>query len=134
MDVCLHHVGKFNLRLFCSLLQSLKGHSIFSQINSLILFELIRQIVDDSLVKVIPSKMGIPIGRFDLEDTFPQLEDGDIKSPPPQIEDCNLFILLFFETIGEGSGGWFIDDSNDIQTCYSPCILRGLTLPIIKIR
>src|SRR4030043_1136461 len=101
--------------------------------NSLILFELLRQIVDVSFVKVIPSKMGIPIGRFGLQDTFPQLEDGDIKSSPPQIEDCNLFILLFFETIGKGSGGWFIDDSNDIQTCYSPRILCGLTLAIIKI-
>src|SRR4030043_1705853 len=87
IDLRLHHIGDFNLCLFPGLLQSLKGHSIFSEINPLIFLKLIGQIVDEALVKVISAEMGIPVGRFDFKDAVTQLKNGNIKSSATEVED-----------------------------------------------
>ena len=49
------------------------------EIDPIVLLEIIHQPIDDSMVKIITPQVGISVCRFDLEYTFPELENRDIE-------------------------------------------------------
>ena len=52
----------------------------------LFFLELIDQILQQSVVKVLPTQEGVTIGGLDLEDASTHLQDGDIKGSTTQIK------------------------------------------------
>src|SRR5437588_784070 len=45
--------------------------------------------------------MGIAIGCFDLDNTFPYFKNRDIEGAPAKVVNGNRFILLFIQTVGK---------------------------------
>src|SRR5205823_48152 len=67
VDVGLHRGGQLDFRLFRRLFQALQGELVVAQVDALLLFELIGQVVDDLLVEILAAEKGVAIGRFDFE-------------------------------------------------------------------
>ena len=72
--------------------------------------------VDETVVKVFSSQVGVTGSSLDLEDTLLNGQDGDIESSTSEIEDENvLFTLgLLVKTVGDGGGSGLVDDSENL--------------------
>jgi len=79
--------------------------------------------------------MSVTISGFNLEDTFINGKERNVKGTSTKIKNKNVFLLFIFfiETVGYSSGCWLIDYSKNIQTWNSTCILSGLSLWIIEV-
>ena len=64
---------------FSSFFQTLQSHRIFSQIYCFIFLEFFCQPVDDHLIKVITTKVGITVGRFYFKYAIAQFQDRNIE-------------------------------------------------------
>ena len=71
--------GQRDFGFFTFLFQPLKSHRVACQIDAIVLLELNHHPIDDGLVPDVASQHGVAIGRFDLEDTIANLEDGNVK-------------------------------------------------------
>ena len=111
----------------------MEGHPILPKIDALILLELIDQPVHDALVEVVAAEIGVAVGRLDLEDAVADLKDGDVERTATQVIDDNPFVLFLVQTVGEGRGCRFVDDSEDVQACDLARILGGLALAIVEV-
>jgi len=70
VDLGLHRAGQFFLGFLRRLFQALEGHTVLAQVDTLFLAELVCQPVDNALVEVIATQMGITIGALDLKDAI----------------------------------------------------------------
>merc|ERR1711902_346326 len=81
--------------------------------------------------------MGISSSSFDLKDAIFNGKDGNIKGASSEIKDQNIalrsIILLFVQSIGNGSCSRFIDDPQNVKTSNDSSILSGFSLRIVEI-
>ena len=63
--------------------------------------------VDETVVQVRTTQVGVTCGSLDLEDTFLNREEGDIESSSSEIEDQNVALAsaLLVKTVGDGGSG-----------------------------
>ena len=61
--------------------------------------------------------MGMTVSGLDLEDTFIKGEKGNIESTTTKVENEDVFDTfgLSIETVSDGSSGWLVDDSEDVE-------------------
>ena len=87
------------------------------------------------MIEILSTKMGVTVGRLNLEDTLINLKDGDIESTTSKIEDEDVLLALslLVETVSNGGSGWLVDDSQNIESCDSSSILGSLSLSIVEI-
>lgn len=79
------------------------------------------------LHEVLTPQVGVPSCRLDLEDTL-----LDCQAQHTEYESVTLTLDLLVENIGNSSGGWLIDDSEDIETADEAGVLGGLTLRVVE--
>ena len=123
VDLGLHRGGKFDLCFFGSLLQTLQGLAVIVQVDAIILFELLDQIIHNAQVEVIAAEEGIAARGTDLKHTVAHIQNGNIKRTAAQIIDGNNFIFLFIQTIRQGGSGRLVDDAQHFQarrSCRHP--------------
>ena len=56
-----------------------------------------------------------------------------VEGAPTQVEDGVGALLVFVQTIGDSSGGGFVDEAQDVQASQPGRILGGLALGIVEI-
>nr|GMC97941.1 NAD-specific glutamate dehydrogenase [Ipomoea batatas]GMC99923.1 NAD-specific glutamate dehydrogenase [Ipomoea batatas]GMD01546.1 NAD-specific glutamate dehydrogenase [Ipomoea batatas]GMD34197.1 NAD-specific glutamate dehydrogenase [Ipomoea batatas]GMD68458.1 NAD-specific glutamate dehydrogenase [Ipomoea batatas] len=77
--------------------------------------------------------MGVTISGKNLEDTIINGQDTDIKCSTTEIKYEDIFLTTFLvQSIGNGSGSWFINNSCNIKSSNNTCILGSLPLSIIE--
>ena len=93
------------------------------------------EVVDKSVIEIFTTQVSVTSGGFDLEDTIFNGEDGDIKGSTAKIEDEDISLLsdLLVKTVGDSSGGGFVDDSEDVETSDGTGILGGLSLRVVEV-
>jgi hypothetical protein len=84
IDVGLHGGGELHFGLFGSLFEPLQRHFIGPQVNTLIFLEFTGQVIDQSQIEIFAAEMGVAVGGFDLEDPLADLQNGNVKVPPPR--------------------------------------------------
>ena len=99
VDIGLHGGGKLHLGLFRRFFKPLKRHLVPAQIDPLVFFEFIGQIIDEPQVEVLATEVGVAVGGLDLEDPFADLQDADIESAAAQVENGDLLFGFFVEPI-----------------------------------
>ena len=134
VDIGLHHGRQFALGLLGGFLQPLQRHPVLAQIDTLVLAELVGEIVHHPLVEVFASKERIAVGRLDLEDTIADFEDRNIKRAAAKVEDGDFLVLLLIETVGERGRGRFVDDAQDAEPRDAARVLGRLPLTVVEVR
>ena len=118
---------------FGSFLQSLQGHLVLGEIDSLVLDELIDNPVDNPLVDVVSAQVGVSVGGLDLHHAFAHFQDGDVEGAAPEIVDGDGLVFLLVQAVGQSGRGGLVDDSQNLQTGDFPRILGGLTLGVVEV-
>ncbi len=105
-----------------------------SDISAGLLLVLLDEVLDDMVIEIFTTKMSVTSGGHDLEDTVVDGQEGNIESSTTEIVDDNLGLSAFLvETIGNGSSGGFVDNTENLETGDGSGILGGLTLSIIEV-
>ena len=97
--------------------------------------ELVHEVVDQTVVKVLTTQVSVTSSGLDLEDALLNGEQGNIEGTTTQVENEHVALALDFlvKTIGNGSSGWLINDTHNIQARNDSSILCGLALRVIEV-
>ena len=124
---------QLNLRLLSGLTDTLDGHAVIRQVNAGGLLEVLDNVTDQSDIEVLTTEVSITVGGLDFEDTLLDLQAGDIESTTTQIVNSDNAVGLLLHTVGEGSSGGLVNDTEDVQTSDLTSILGGLTLRVVEV-
>lgn len=133
VDIGLGRGRKLDLGLLSSLTDTLDSHAVVAQVNALLLLEGLDEVADEGDVKVFATEVGITVGRLDLEDTVLNLENGDIESTTSKIVDGNDAVSRLVKTVGKGSSGGLVDDTEDVEASNLTSVLGSLTLGVVEV-
>jgi len=91
--------------------------------------------LNESVVEILATEMGVPVGGLDLEDAILNGEEGHIESATTEIEDEDVahLAVLLVETVGNGGSGGLVDDSLHGQAGDGASVLGGLTLGVVEV-
>ena len=64
-------------------LEPLEGHLVASEVDPLLLFEFVGQVIDDLGIEIFAAQMGIAVGGFNLKDAVTHIQN---KAPGPPRE------------------------------------------------
>ena len=125
--------GKLDLGFFGRFLQALQGHLILGQVDALVLLEFLGDPVDQPLVDIVAAQVGVAVGRFDFDDIFADLQDGNVERAAAEIIDGDQLVLFLVHAVGQRRRGRLVDDALDFQAGDLAGVLGGLALGIIEI-
>ena len=97
--------------------------------------EFLHEVVDETIVKVFTTQVSITGGSLDFKDTLLDRQKRHIKCTTSKIEDEDvlLSLSLLIETVSNGCGSRFIDDTEDIETSDQSGVFRGLSLGVVEV-
>ena len=126
--------GQFLLSFFCSFLQSLVSHIVFSQIYAVFLSKAVRHEVEQCFVEVIAAQLVVAVGSQYFEYAVAQFQNRYIECTAAQVvyQDLVLF-FIFIKTVCQGSCRRLIDDSLNIKTCDLACVFCCLLLAVCEV-
>ncbi|ROW02352.1 hypothetical protein VSDG_02455 [Cytospora chrysosperma] len=133
VDVGLQRGGQLDLGLLSSLTDTLDSHAVAGQVEPRGLLEVLDHVAHEVDVEILTAQVGITVGGLDLKDTVLDLQDGDIESTTAEIVDSDNTVGLLLETVGKGSSGRLVDDTENVQTGDLTGILGGLTLGVVEV-
>ena len=129
------HLGREStLGLFDLTLQLTHGLEVLGDVDVVLLVVGLDKVVDNSLIEVLTTEMGVTGSSLDLEDTVVDSQDGNIESTTTEIVDDDLaFLVGLVQTVGEGGGGGLVDDTENVETGDGTSVLGGGTLGIVEV-
>src|SRR5665213_748804 len=133
IDLGLHRGAELDLRLLRRLFQALEGQPVAAQIDALLFFELVGEIIDDALVEILAAQEGVAVGGLDLEDAVADLEHGHVEGAAAEVIDRDDAVLLLLEPIGERGRGRLVDDAQHVEAGDPAGILGRLALAVVEI-
>ena len=97
--------------------------------------ELVDEMVNETVVEILTTKMGVTSGGLDLEDTLLNGQERHIEGTTTQIEDEDVALALspLVETVGNGSGSGLVDDAHDVEAGNETGVLGSLTLRVVEV-
>ena len=97
--------------------------------------ELVAEVVDKAVVKVLTTKVSVTSSGLDLEDTLLNGKERDIEGTSTKIEDEDvlLTLLLLVKTVGNGSGSGLVDDTENVEASNQTGILGSLALRVVEV-
>jgi len=100
--------------------------------------ELSLEVVEQSVVKVLSTKVGVTGGGLDGEDTADNREERNIERSTSKVEDEDgalLFVLVVgrVETVRNGGGGGLVDDPENVEASNRTSVLGGETLGVVEV-
>ena len=101
-------------------------------------FELSLEVVEQSVVKVLSTKVGVTGGGLDGEDTADNREERNIERSTSKVEDEDGALLLVLvvgrvETVRNGGGGGLVDDPENVEASNRTSVLGGETLGVVEV-
>jgi len=115
--------------------QSSQSSGVGGEVLLVLPLELLDKVVDESVVEVLTTQVGVTGSGLDLEDTLLNGEERDIECTTSEIEDEDVLLTgtLLVETVGDGGGCWLVDDSENVETGDQTSILGGLSLGVVEV-
>ena len=90
--------------------------------------------MDQRLVEVIATQVGVAVCREHLHHLVAHLEHRDVKRPAAQVEHDDLLVLFLLQAVGECRRGRLVDDPVDFQPGDLAGVLGGLALGVVEVR
>ncbi|ETW12424.1 putative NAD-specific glutamate dehydrogenase [Roseivivax marinus] len=134
VDLGLAGRGQLDLRLLGRFLQALKRHLVLREIDLVLFFELVREVVDDPHVEVFTAEERVTVRRLHLEKAVVDLEDGHVERAAAEVVDRDRLALFLVEAIGQSGRGRLVDDAQDFEARDLAGVLGGLTLLVVEVR
>jgi hypothetical protein len=75
VDVCLKGRREFDLSFFGCFFETLHGHGVLGNVDSLLFLEFRHQVIDEEVVEIFASQKGVAVSRFYFEYTFLDLQN-----------------------------------------------------------
>ncbi|KAL7278603.1 LOW QUALITY PROTEIN: hypothetical protein ACG7TL_007604 [Trametes sanguinea] len=126
--------GERALRLLDFALELAEGTEVARDVSSGLLLVLLDEVVDDTVVEVLTTKVSVTGGSQHLEDTVVDGEQGDIEGTTTKIVDNDLRLAaLLVKTVGDGRGGRLVDDTENLKTGDGTGVLGRLTLSVVEV-
>lgn len=127
------HLGRQStLGLFGLTLELTHGLGILGDVNAVLLVVGLGEVVDDALVEILTTKMGVTSGGKNLKDTIVDGQERDIESTTTEIVDNDLALAVgLVQTVGNGGGGGLVDNSEDVEAGNDTGILGSLALVVL---
>ncbi len=133
VDLGLCSTGKLDLGLLGGLAQALHRELVAAQVDAGLLFELVRQVVDNTQVEVLPAEEGVAVGRLHLKDAVADLEDGDVEGAAAQVIDRDHARAALLEPVSERGSGRLVDNAQHLEPGDLAGVLSRLALGIVEI-
>ena len=121
------------LSLFCLILDALHSGSITAKVDAGITLEAVEDIINNLVVEVFATKVGIAVCGLYFEDAVAEFEDGNIESTATKVEDNNLLVFVLFETISKSGCGRLVNNTANFEAGNLTSILRSLALRIVEV-
>jgi hypothetical protein len=135
VDRRLLHRGQLDLGLLGRFLQALEGHLVVREVDALGVLERLHEPVDDPLVPVVATEVGVAGGRLDLEDALADLEDRDVEGATAEVEDEDgLVLALLVEPVGERGRGRLVDDAQHLEAGDLAGLFGRGALGVVEVR
>jgi hypothetical protein len=126
--------GECSLGLFDFTLEFAESTEVGRNVCASLLLVNLDEVVNDAVIEIFSSEMGITGCSEDFEDTVVDGEEGDIEGSTTEIVDDDLgFTALLVESVGDGGGGRFVDDAEDVEACDGTGVLGSLTLSVVEV-
>ena len=121
--------------LLSCLFQTLHSHRVFAEVcTAVLVLELLNEPVDDTMVEIITSEVGITVGSFYFEHTVAEFENRYIVGTTTAVEDNDLHIFVrLVKAVSQGSCGRLVDDTTYVEACDLTGFLRSLTLRVVEV-
>ena len=117
--------------------QTPEGTRVAGDVLLVLPLELVCEVGHEPVVKVLSSQVGISGRRLDLEDALVDGQQGHIERTASQIEDEHVPLLvslvLLVESVGDGSSGRFVDDTEHLKSRDDTGVLGGLPLRVVEV-
>eukprot|EP00438_Fugacium_kawagutii_P028716 Skav229190 [mRNA] locus=scaffold1004:387963:408551:+ [translate_table: standard] len=97
------------------------------------LLEILSQPVDNHLVKVITTQVGVAVGGQHFTNTITNLQNRDIKGATSQIKHQNGLVVLLLQAICQRCCRRLVHDAQHVQPSNLASILCGLTLGVVEV-
>ena len=133
VDLSLERRGQLNLGLLGSLTDTLDSHAVVREVKARLLLEGLDDVADEVDVKVLTTKVGVTVGRLNLENTLLDLQNGDIEGTTTKIVDGDNTVSLLLQTVGKSGSSGLVDDTENIETSNLTSVLGGLTLGVVEV-
>lgn len=97
--------------------------------------EFLDEVIDQSVVEIFTTQVGVTGGSLDFEDTLLDGQEGHIESTTSEIEDEDVPLAddLLVETVSDSSGSGFVDNTEDVKAGNDTGILGGLSLRVVEV-
>ena len=129
---------KGSLGTFTGGSQSTHGTGIVRDVELVLAFELLLEVLEKGVVEVLSSQVRVTSGGLDSKDTTSDGKKRDIECSSSEIENEDNLLLLrllssLTETVSDGSGGRLVDDTENVETSDGSGILGGETLGVVEV-
>jgi hypothetical protein len=123
---------KGTLGLLGLTLELAHGLEVLGDVDVVLLVVALGEVVDDTLVEILTTKMGVTSGGQNLEDAVVDGQERDIEGTTTKIVDNDLALAVsLVQTVGDGGGSGLVDDSEDVKTGNDTGVLGGLSLVVL---
>ena len=134
VNLRLHHLGQLDLGLFRGVLQALQRHAVFAQVDVVLFFEFVDEPVDNPLVNVIASQVGIAVCGLDFHHARADFQHRNIKGAATEVVDGNGFVTLLIQAVRQRRRGRFINNAHHVEPGNFTGLLGGLPLRVVEVR
>ena len=104
---------------------------VVAHIDTRLFLKFRREPVNNFLVDVFAAEVCVAVGCFNLYNIVAPLQDRDVKGAAAEVENHNLFVLLFVKAVGKRRCGRLVDDALHIEPCN---FTRHLSSPRVGCR
>ena len=134
IDLGLLHRRKFDLCLLASFFEALGCHLVLRQVDTFLVLEGLDHPLNDLVVPVIATKVGVARGRLHFEHAVADVEDRNVEGSTTEVEhEDGLVLTVFVQAIGKGSRGWLVDDAQHVEASNCTSFFGGGALCVVEV-
>ncbi|ELZ48486.1 NAD-specific glutamate dehydrogenase [Halorubrum coriense DSM 10284] len=125
---------QFDLRLLGGVLQALERLPVVTEVDPVVVLELVGEVVDERLVPVVAAEVVVAVGGDDLVDAAAEVEDRHVERAAAEVVHEDGLVGLVVEAVRHGGGRRLVDDALDVEAGDLAGVLRRLTLLVVEVR
>ncbi|ETV66165.1 hypothetical protein H257_17317 [Aphanomyces astaci] len=115
--------------------QTAEGTLVRGHVLAVLTLELSREVVHQTVVEIFTTQVRVTGSCLHFKDAFFDRQQRHIKGPAAQVENQHVaFATLLVQTVRDGGGRGFVDDTQHVQASNGTGVLGRLALRVVKVR